>query len=119
MGTCKRPRTREFAPKNSGSLKKPERLNIRCTTEECGRAMNAVQVSYEILAARGTDFERTITEAFHRCIIPVFEKVVRAYRHGSAAERASASVYLEEFIRPEDYLKNRHQSFQPQFKFSV
>jgi hypothetical protein len=46
-------------------------------------------------------------------IIPVFEKVVRAWRFGSAAERASASVYLEEFVRKDDYIRNRHNLYQP------
>lgn len=32
--------------------------------------------------------------------------------YGSAAERASASVYLEEFVRKDDYIRNRHQRYQ-------
>ncbi len=34
MGHCKRPKTREFAPTNSGSRTKPERINLRCMTED-------------------------------------------------------------------------------------
>ncbi len=33
----RRSRKREFAPVNSGSVTRPERVNLRCTTEECGR----------------------------------------------------------------------------------
>jgi len=112
MGHCKRPRTREFAPKNSGSLSKPERINLRCTTEQCGRAFNAVRVAREIRRMRNPHLGTTVSDAFHHVIIPVFEKIVRAYNYGSAAERASAAIYLEEFIRPEDYLKNRPNRHQ-------
>jgi len=45
-------------------------------------------------------------------IVPVFEKVVRAYRYGSAAEKAAAAVYLEEFVRVEDYIRNRLDRYQ-------
>jgi len=107
MGHCKRPRTREFAPTNSGSKSKPERINLRCTTEQCGRALSAVTVAREIRRMRNPRLGTNVSDAFHHVIIPVFEKVIRAYRFGSAAERASASVYLEEFVRPEDYIKNR------------
>lgn len=114
---CNRPRTREFAPMNSGSLAKPERINLRCTTEQCGRAFSAVEVARLIRSARNPGLTTNISEAFHHVIIPVFEKVVRAYRHGSAAERAAATVYLEEFIRKDDYLKNRKDSFQMKLGF--
>ena len=113
MGRCKRPRTREIAPTNSGSLRKPERINLRCTTEQCGRALSAVTVAREIRRMRDPRLGTTVSDAFHHVIIPVFEKVVRAYRFGSAAERASASVYLEEFVRRDDYIRNRHQRYQP------
>ena len=53
-----------------------------------------------------------VSDAFHHVIIPVFEKVVRAWRFGSAAERASASVYLEEFVRKDDYIRNRKDRYQ-------
>lgn len=112
MGHCKRPRTREFAPKNSGSLSKPERINLRCTTEQCGRALSAVAVAREIRKLRNPSLGTNVSDAFHHVIIPVFEKVVRGWRTGSAAERAAASVYLEEFIRPDDYLRNRHNRYQ-------
>lgn len=112
MGHCNRPRTREFAPTNSGSKAKPERINLRCTTEQCGRAFSAVDVARQIRRMRQPDLGTNVSDAFHHVIIPVFEKVWRAYQYGSAAERAAASVYLEEFIRPEDYLKNRHQRYQ-------
>ena len=55
MGHCKRPRTREFAPTNSGSLTKPERINLRCTTEQYGRAMSAVEVARLIRRARNAN----------------------------------------------------------------
>ncbi len=112
MGHCNRPRTREFAPTNSGSLTKPERINLRCTTEECGRAMSAVQVARMVRQMRDPDASTNISDAFHHVIIPVFEKVIRAYRYGSAAERASAAVYLEEFVRKEDYIRNRKDKYQ-------
>ena len=38
----RRKRTREFAPVNSGSVSRPERVNLRCTTEECGRFLSLV-----------------------------------------------------------------------------
>ena len=118
MGHCKRPRTREFAPMNSGSRTKPERINLRCTTEQCGRALAAVQVAMTIRQMRTPGKGTTnISDAFHHVIIPVFEKVVRAWRFGSAAERASAAVYLEEFIRKEDYLRNRKNLYQMSFGF--
>ena len=118
MGKCNRPRTREFAPTNSGSLRKPERINLRCTTEQCGRAMSAVAAARAIRAARNPNIETNISDAFHHVIIPVFEKVWRAFQYGSAAERASASVYLEEYVRKDDYIRNRAERFQTHFKFS-
>ena len=119
MGKCRRPRTREFAPTNSGSLRKPERINLRCTTEQCGRAMSAVDAARAIRAARDPNVHTNISDAFHHVIIPVFEKVLRAYQFGSAAERASASVYLEEFVRRDDYVRNRVHKYQGEFKFGV
>ena len=119
MGKCNRPRTREFAPTNAGSLRKPERINLRCTTEQCGRAMSAVAAARAIRAARNPKVETNISDAFHHVIIPVFEKVLRAYKYGSAAERASASVYLEEFVRRDDYVRNRVHKYQGEFKFST
>ena len=118
MGHCKRPRTREFAPLNSGSRTKPERINLRCTTEQCGRALSAVQVAKQIRRMRQPDLGTNVSDAFHHVIIPVFEKVWRAYVHGSAAERAAASVYLEERVRPDDYLRNRAERYQTHFKFT-
>ena len=114
MGKCKRPRTREFAPTNSGSRTKPERINLCCTTEQCGRALSAVVVAREIRRMRNPKLGTNISDAFHHVIIPVFEKVVRAWRFGSAAERASASVYLEEFVRKDDYIRNRKDRYQMQ-----
>lgn len=119
MSRITRPRTREFAPTKSGSTKRPERVNIRCTTEECGRFLTAVGIAQDILKTRDPKADIDITSAVHHVIIPVFEKVIRAYRFGSSAEQASAKVYLEEFIRPEDYLRNRKDRYQKQFKFSV
>ena len=114
MGHCKRPRTREFAPTNSGSRTKPERIILRCTTEQCGRALSAVVVAREIRKLRDPKLGTNVSDAFHHVIIPVFEKVVRAWRFGSAAERASASVYLEEFVRKDDYIRNRKDRYQMQ-----
>lgn len=118
MGTLKRPRTRDYAPTNSGSLRKPERINLRCTTEQCGRALADVGIAREIRRMRDPNLTTNISEAFHHVIIPVFEKVWRAWVHGSAAERAAAGVYLEEFIRKEDYLRVRGQRFQAEFSFN-
>lgn len=118
MGRCNRPRTREFAPTNSGSVRKPERINLRCTTEQCGRALSAVQVAEIIIKSRNPNAEANISTAFHSVIIPVFEKVIRAYRFGSSAEQAAAAVYLEEFIRKDDYLRNRHNRYQATFNFA-
>lgn len=115
----KRPRTKAYAPMNSGSKTKPERINLRCTTEQCGRFLTAVEVARIVRVARNPALKTNISDAVHHVIIPVFEKVVRAYRFGSAAERASASVYLEEFIRKEDYIKNRIHKYQTKFKFGV
>ena len=112
MGHINRPRTREFAPRNSGSLTKPERINLRCTTEQCGRAFAAVDAARVIRRRRNPELKTNVSDAFHHVIIPVFEKVVRAYRFGSAAERASASVYLEEFVRKEDYIRHRADRYQ-------
>ena len=118
MGHCKRPRTREFAPTNSGSRTKPERINLRCTTEQCGRALAAVQVARQIRRMCDPKIGTNVSDAFHHVIIPVFEKVWRGYVHGSSAESAAASVYLEEFIRPEDRLRNRAERYQQHFKFA-
>ena len=114
MGRCNRPRTREFAPKNSGSLAKPERINLRCTTEQCGRALSAVQTARLIRKMRNPGVGTSVSDAFHHVIIPVFEHVVRAFRFGSSAERASAAVYLAEFVPREDYIRNRKERYQMQ-----
>lgn len=114
----KRPRTREYAPTNSGSKTKPERINLRCTTEQCGRFLTAVDVARVIREARDPALKTNITDAVHHVIIPVFEKVIRAYRFGSSAERASASVYLEELVRPDDYIRRRKDRYQQKLKFN-
>ena len=67
---------------------------------------------------RQPDLGTNVSDAFHHVIIPVFEKVWRAYQYGSAAERAAAGVYLEEFVRPYDYLRNRAERYQTHFNFS-
>lgn len=108
----KRPRTREYAPTNSGSKSKPERINVRCTTEQCGRFLTAVEVARVVREARNPELKTNISDAVHHVIIPVFEKVIRAYRFGSSAERAAAMVYLEEFVRPDDYIRNRKHRYQ-------
>ena len=99
----RRSRTREFAPDNSGSLTRPERVNIRCTTEECGRFLSLVTTLRQL---KGRPPE-PLAETVHHVLVPLAEKIVRACRYGSAAERASASVYLEEFVRRDDYIRNR------------
>ena len=114
-----RPRTRPYAPMNSGSKTKPERNNLRCTTEQCGRFLTAVDVARIVRQARNPALKTNISDAVHHVIIPVFEKVVRAYRFGSEAERASARVYLEEFVRKEDYIRNRVHKYQMKFKFGI
>jgi hypothetical protein len=113
----RRERNRASAPMNSGSRRKPERINLRCTTEQCGRALSAVEVAEMIIRGRDPSAEANISTAFHSVIIPVFEKVIRAYRFGSAAEQAAAKVYLEELIRKEDYIKNRPLRYQLKFEF--
>ena len=69
MGHCKRPRTREFAPTNSGSRTKPERINLRCTTEQCGRALSAVSVAREVRRMRNPKLGTNVSDAFHHVII--------------------------------------------------
>ena len=115
----KRPRTRPYAPMNSGSKTKPERINLRCTTEQCGRFLTAVDVARIVRQARNPALKTNISDAVHHVFTPVFEKVVRAYRFGSEAERASARVYLEEFVRKEDYIRNRVHKYQMKFKFGI
>lgn len=112
MGRINRPRTREFAPQNSGSKRKPERINLRCTTEQCGRALAAVETAKLIRRMRNPKVGTNVSDAFHHVIIPVFEHVVRAYRYGSAAERASAAVYLDEYVPKDDYIRNRKERYQ-------
>ena len=119
MGYCKRSRTRADAPTNSGSKAKPERNNIRGTTEEQGRLQSNVRVALEIATARGDrNLERTMSYAIHHVMIPAFEKLVRAYLYGSSAEKEAAKVYLEERVRKEDYLRNRVERYQTHFTFA-
>jgi len=115
MGHINRPRTREYAPTNSGSLSKPERINIRCTTEQCGRAYAAFKIARQLRQANQPDAVVDACTAFNEIIIPTFEKVVRAYLCGSSAERQLAAVYLEERIRKDDYLSKRRQFTQQAF----
>lgn len=117
-GHINRPRDREHAPTNSGSITKPERRNIRCTTEECGRFGAAVQVARQLVLARKPDAhgeELDMSTLVNHVIIPTFEKVVRGYLCGSAAERAQCSVYLDEYIRKDDYLSKRRMFTQQLF----
>ena len=100
---ARRSRTREFAPKNSGSVTRPERVNLRCTTEECGRFLSLVST---LRAIKGRPPE-PIAETVHHVLVPLAEKLVRAVRYGSAAEQSSARVYFEERVRREDYIRNR------------
>lgn len=118
MGNLKRPRDAAHAPDNSGSVKRPERINVRCTTEECGRMYAAIDTARQFRKAynpASTDLDAA--DLIHGVIIPVFEKVVRAYLCGSAAERSLVSVYLEERIRKDDYLSKRRMFSQQVFDF--
>lgn len=104
----RRSRKREFAPTNSGSATRPERVNLRCTTEECGRFLSLVTTLREL---KGRPPE-PVAETVHHVLVPLAEKLVRAIRYGSAAEQSSARVYFEEHVRKEDYVRNRHERYQ-------
>ena len=99
MGHCKRPRTREFAPTNSGSRTKPERINLRCTTEQCGRALSAVVVAREIRRMRNPKLGTNVSDAFHHVIIPVFEKVPRPSTSRSSSAKRTTSATVRTTIR--------------------
>lgn len=103
-----RKRTREFAPVNSGSVTRPERVNLRCTTEECGRLLSLI-ATLRLIKGRPPE---PIAETVHHVLVPLAEKIVRAYRYGSSAEQASARVYFEERVRREDYIRNRPDRYQ-------
>ena len=120
MGHINRPRDREHAPTNSGSSTKPERVNVRCTTEECGRLYNAVRVARQLRLARfpnAKDRDLDMSTLVNHVIVPTFEKVVRGLVNGSAAERALCEVFLEEFVRKDDYLSKRRKIDQQLFNF--
>ena len=104
----RRSRTRDFAPVNSGSAARPERVNLRCTTEECGRFLSLVSTLRQL---KGRPPE-PIAETVHHVLVPLAEKLVRAVRYGSAAERSSASVYFEERVRRDDYIRKRLERYQ-------
>jgi len=104
----RRSRTREFAPTKSGSVSRPERVNLRCTTEECGRFLSLVTTLRQL---KGRPPE-PIAETVHHVLVPLAEKLVRAIRYGSAAEQSSARVYFEERVRRDDYIRNRHERYQ-------
>ena len=104
----RRSRKREFAPVNSGSVLRPERVNLRCTTEECGRFLSLVATLRQL---KGRPPE-PIAETVHHVLVPLAEKLVRAVRYGSAAEQSSARVYFEERVRKEDYIRNRADRYQ-------
>ena len=103
-----RKRTRDFAPVNSGSVTRPERVNLRCTTEECGRFLSLVS-TLRLIKGRPPE---PIAETVHHVLVPLAEKLVRAVRYGSAAEQSSARVYFEERVRKEDYIRNRADRYQ-------
>lgn len=105
----RRKRTREYAPVNSGSVTRPERVNLRCTTEECGRFYSLVST---LRLIKGRPEKEPIAETVHHVLVPLAEKIVRAYRFGSSAEQASARVYFEERVRREDYIRNRKNRYQ-------
>lgn len=104
----RRSRKREFAPVNSGSVLRPERVNLRCTTEECGRFLSLITTLRQL---KGRPPE-PIAETVHHVMVPLAEKLVRAVRYGSAAEQSSARVYFEERVRKEDYIRNRADRYQ-------
>ena len=104
----RRSRTRKSAPVNSGSIARPERVNLRCTTEECGRFLSLVATLRQI---KGRPPE-PLAETVHHVLVPLAEKLVRAVRYGSAAEQSSARVYFEERVRREDYIRNRFERYQ-------
>lgn len=115
----KRPRTRPYAPMNSGSKTKPERINLRCTTEQCGRFLTAVDVARIVRQARNPALKTNISDAVHHVIIPVFEKVARTPARPRCRNGTPARVYLEEFVRKEDYIRNRVHKYQMKFKFGI
>lgn len=104
----RRSRTRDFAPVNSGSVTRPERVNLRCTTEECGRFLSLCNTLRQL---KGRPPE-PIAETVHHVLVPLAEKLVRAVRFGSSAEQSSARVYFEERVRREDYIRNRPDRYQ-------
>ena len=104
----RRKRTKQFAPVNSGSVTRPERVNLRCTTEECGRFLALVKA---LRVVKGRP-EEPIAETVHHVLVPLAEKILRAYRFGSSAEQASAKVYFEERVRKDDYIRNRKDRYQ-------
>ena len=104
----RRSRKRELAPINSGSVTRPERVNLRCTTEECGRFLSLVSTLRQL---KGRPPE-PIAETVHHVLVPLAEKLVRAVRFGSAAEQSSARVYFEERVRREDYIRHRRERYQ-------
>ena len=104
----RRSRTRESAPVNSGSIARPERVNLRCTTEECGRFLSLVTTLRQITGRP----PEPLAETVHHVLVPLAEKLVRAVRYGSAAEQSSARVYFEERVRREDYIRNRFERYQ-------
>ena len=106
----RRSRKREFAPVNSGSVARPERINLRCTTEECGRFLSLITTLRQL---KGRPPE-PIAETVHHVLVPLAEKLVRAVRYGSAAEQSSARVYFEERVRKDDYIRNRAERYQMQ-----
>ena len=104
----RRSRTRKSAPVNSGSIARPERVNLRCTTEECGRFLSLVTTLRQIKGR----LPEPLAETVHHVLVPLAEKLVRAVRYGSAAEQSSARVYFEERVRREDYIRNRFERYQ-------
>ena len=110
-------RTRQKTPK-SGSIKRPQRRNTRCTVEEGGRYDKAIIRARNILKERYPHLNTfDMADCMHRVIIPVFEKVCRAIDFGSSAEQEAAKVYLEEFVRKEDYIRARQDRYQMRLNF--
>ena len=110
-------RARQKEPK-SGSVKRPQRRNTRCSVQEGGRFDKSISRARQILRERFPEMKQIdMADCMHRVIIPTFEKVCRAVDFGSSAEQEAAKVYLEEFVRKEDYIKNRKDRYQIRLNF--
>lgn len=69
----RRSRKREFAPVNSGSATRPERVNLRCTTEDCRERARWKKAVRRIAETFGETKEPQ-SEVFNRRILPMVEE---------------------------------------------